>query len=397
MTAFPELLQAGAELTAWRHDLHAHPELAYEERRTAALVAQRLKDWGYTVEEGVAGTGVIGWLQCGRSSRAIGLRADMDALPVAEENRFAHASRHAGRMHACGHDGHTVMLLGAARQLATERRFDGRVVLIFQPAEERGAGAQRMVQAGLFERHPCEAVFALHNWPGLPFGHFGLRAGPMMAGTNGFCISLLGRSAHAAMPHLGVDALMVACHVALALQLLVARERDPLAPAVLTITQIHAGDTMNTLAQRAELRGTVRVFDEATLDRLEAGLRRMANATAAAHGAQAQIEFSRNYPPLHNPAAEVARASAVMRELVGDAAVHTDIAPSMAAEDFAYLLRERPGCYAFLGSGEGSHRLPGHGEGPCELHSGSYDFNDALLPLGASYFVLLARRLLARS
>ena len=395
MKLIPALAEAAADLTAWRRDLHAYPELSFEEHRTAGVVASKLERWGIEVERGCAGTGVIGRLRSGVSGRSIGLRADMDALPVQEANSFDHASRHAGRMHACGHDGHTTMLLAAAWQLSRGPSFDGTVNFIFQPAEERGAGALRMIEAGLFERFPCDAVFALHNWPGMPAGHFGLRSGPMMAGTSGFTITVAGRGAHAAMPHLGVDALMAACHIALGLQLLVSRERDPLQSAVLSITQIHAGDTMNVIAPTAVLRGTVRVFDGATLDALESGLRRVAAGTAAAHNATATVDFRRNYPPLVNHKAECALAAEVMRAIVGDEAVDCAIPPTMAAEDFAYMLNKRPGCYAFIGNGTGAHRAPDHGSGPCGLHDTSYDFNDALLPLGATYFVRLVERFFA--
>jgi len=385
------------ELIAWRRDLHAHPELSYEEHRTSAFVASLLESWGIEVERGLAGTGVVGRLRRGTSTRSIGLRADMDALPLQEANRFGHASRYAGRMHACGHDGHTTMLLGAARQLARGCRFDGTVNLIFQPAEERGAGALRMIEAGLFERYPCDAVFALHNWPGLPTGHFGLRSGAMMAGTSGFEITIHGRGAHAAMPHQGVDAAMVACHVAVALQTVVSRERDPLDAVVLSITQVHAGDTMNVIAPCAVLKGTVRAFEDSALDRLEQGLRRVVAGTAAAFDAAAAVDFRRNYPPLVNDAGQAALAAQCMRDVVGSDAVDTHVTPSMAAEDFAYMLQARPGCYAFLGSGAGTHRLPDHGPGGCGLHDTSYDFNDALLPLGARYFVRLVERHLSPS
>lgn len=391
----PELLASASAMGVLRRDLHAHPELSYEEHRTSDLVASKLAQWNIPAVRGIAGTGLVGTLRHGSSKRSIGLRADMDALPIQEANRFAHASQHPGKMHGCGHDGHTAMLLAAAEHLAQHRHFDGTVHFIFQPAEEKGAGAQRMIQEGLFERFPCDAVFGLHNWPGMPVGNFGVKPGPMMAGTSGFEITVLGKSAHAAMPHLGVDALMAACHMAQGFQLLVSRERNPQDSAVLTITQIHAGETMNVVAEHAVLRGTVRVFDLAVLDRIEEGMRRVAHSTAAAHNASVEFGFKRNYPPLVNHAAETAIATDVMTELVGAEAVQPDITPTMAAEDFAYMLQAKPGCYAFIGNGEGEHRLVDHGGGPCLLHNTSYDFNDALIPLGGSYWVRLVERYLA--
>ena len=393
----PELAGRLPEMQALRRDLHAHPELSYQEFRTSNLVAARLQACGIRVRRGLAGTGVVGSLQRGTSARSIGLRADMDALPLQEANRFEHASRHVGVMHACGHDGHTAMLLGAAEHLAQHGRFDGTVHFIFQPAEEQGAGAQRMLDEGLFDHHPCDEIFALHNWPGMAVGHFGVRSGSMMAGTAGLEITVTGCPAHAAMPHAGVDALMVACHIAIGAQMLITRERNPLDAAVLTITQLHAGETMNVVAAKAALRGTLRFFDPTVLDRLEEGLCRVSTLTAEAHRASAHCAVQRNYPPLVNHAGPTCFAASTMAALVGADRVNTDVSPTMAAEDFAYLLRARPGCFAFIGNGLADARLPDHGDGPCLLHSDSYDFNDELLPLGASYFVRLVETRLASS
>ena len=377
------------EFAAIRRDLHAYPELRYEETRTAGEVAARLESFGIAVHRGLGRTGVVGSIRAGNSARAIGLRADMDALPVHERNTFAHRSRHAGRMHACGHDGHTTMLLAAARHLVETCRFDGTVHLIFQPAEEGGGGAREMMRDGLFEKFPCEAVFGMHNWPGMPVGRFGMTAGPVMASSNEFQIVVKGRGAHAAMPHQGIDPVLTAVAIAQSLQSLITRNKKPVDTAVLSITQIHAGEADNVIPDEATLRGTVRTFTHAVLDQIEAGLRRVAEHTARAHGAEATVRFVRNYPPLINSVAETRLAAAVARAVVGSERVDDQVEPTMGAEDFAFMLEQKPGCYVFIGNGEGDHRLPGHGAGPCMLHNASYDFNDALIPIGASYWVKL--------
>jgi len=383
-----------AEFIQLRRDLHAHPELSYEEHRTSHVVAGLLRSWGLEVHTGLAGTGVVGVLRGGEGVRSIGLRADMDGLPVTEVNDFAHASRHQGKMHACGHDGHTVMLLAAARHLAHSRGFRGTVHFIFQPAEERGAGARKMIDEGLFERFPCDAVFALHNWPGLPAGSFAARPGPMMAGTAGFEVVVSGRSCHAAMPHLGTDPIMIACQLATAFQLMVTRELNPVETAVLSVTQIHAGEAMNVIAESAVLKGTVRAFREPVFDQIEAGMQRVATQVSAAFGATAQVKFSRNYPPTVNDAGQTGFAIDVMRRVAGAGAVDANAPLTLASEDFAYMLEALPGCYALLGNGDGGHRMPDHGGGPCVLHNGSYDFNDDLIAVGASYWVRLAEEFL---
>ena len=385
------------EIVAIRRDIHAHPELGYEEVRTSNLVATRLESWGIEVHRGLATTGVVGVIHGkGTSDRAIGLRADMDALPMQEINTFAHASKTPGKMHGCGHDGHTAMLLAAARYLAQTRDFDGKVVVIFQPAEEGGGGAKRMVDEGLFDAFPVDAVFGMHNWPGLPVGTFGVNAGPIMASANEFKIVITGKGAHAGMPHFGVDPVMTAVQMAQAFQTIVTRNRNPLDAAVLSLTQIHTGSADNVVPETAEMRGTVRTFTETTLDLIESRMRTIAEHTAAAMNCTVDFQFVCNYPATVNHPAESAFSAQVLRDIVGAERVDEDIAPSMGAEDFAFMLQARPGSYIWLGAGDGEHRAEGHGMGPCMLHNGSYDFNDALLPVGATYWVELARRWLAR-
>ncbi|RQS18188.1 M20 aminoacylase family protein [Burkholderia sp. Bp8998] len=396
MNLIDSIVAHADELTAIRRDIHAHPELGYDVFRTAELVAERLEQWGYAVTRGVGRTGVVGTLKRGGSARAIGLRADMDALPVQEANTFAHRSTVPGTMHACGHDGHTTMLLGAARHLVRHGEFDGTVQLFFQPAEEAGGGARAMIEDGLFERFPVDAVFGLHNWPGIAAGDFAVRPGPLMASTSLFRINLRGAGCHAAMPHLGRDPVFAAGQVLSALQGIVTRNRNPIDGAVLSVTQVHAGEAMNVVPTDAWLGGTVRTFSDATLDLIETRMRAVVAATAAAFDCRSEVDFQRQYPATVNDAEQTAVAVTVMRELVGEAHVNAAVDPTMAAEDFSFMLREKPGCYAFLGNGVGDHRVHGHGGGPCLLHNASYDFNDALLPVGASYFVRLVERILRR-
>jgi hippurate hydrolase len=383
------ILAFQTELEAIRRDLHAHPELCYEEQRTSDVVAARLAEWGIPVVRGLGKTGVVGIIKNGSSERAIGLRADMDALPMQELNTFDHASRHPGKMHACGHDGHTAMLLGAAHYLSRHRNFDGTVYLIFQPAEEGGAGARKMIEDGLFEQFPMEAVYGMHNWPGLPAGSFGVIPGPMMASSNEFRVVVKGKGAHAAQPHRGIDPVMVAVQIAQAWQTIISREKNPLETAVLSITQIHAGSATNVIPDEAVLIGTVRTFSTGVLDLIERRMEEMAGGVAAAFGASVDFGFKRNYPPLINHPGQTAFAIEAMQAVVGAANVNTDVEPTMGAEDFAFMLQAKPGCYVFIGNGEGEHRAGGHGLGPCQLHNGSYDFNDQLLPVGASYWVRL--------
>jgi amidohydrolase len=373
-----------------RRDLHAHPELCYEEQRTSDVVAARLTEWGIPVVRGLGVTGVVGIIKNGSSPRAIGLRADMDALPLQEINSFDHASRHPGKMHACGHDGHTAMLLGAAHYLATNRNFDGTVYLVFQPAEEGGAGARRMIEDGLFTQFPMDAIYGMHNWPGMEAGTFGVVPGPMMASSNEFRVVVKGKGAHAAQPHRGVDPIMVAVNIAQGWQTIISREKSPLDTAVLSITQIHAGSATNIIPGEAVMVGTVRTFTTPVLDSIEQRMQEMASGIAAGFNATVDFAFKRNYPPLVNHPEQTAMAIDAMRAVVGTDRVDANVEPTMGAEDFAFMLQARPGCYVFLGNGEGDHRAAGHGLGPCQLHNASYDFNDHLLPIGASYWIRLA-------
>jgi hippurate hydrolase len=379
-----------AELQQIRRDLHAHPELCYEEQRTADVVAARLTEWGIPVVRGLGITGVVGIIKNGSSTRAIGLRADMDALPLQEINSFEHASKHAGKMHACGHDGHTAMLLGAAHYLSQNRNFDGTIYLVFQPAEEGGAGARRMIDDGLFEQFPMDAIYGMHNWPGMAAGTFGVVAGPMMASSNEFRVVVKGKGAHAAQPHRGVDPIMVAVNIAQGWQTIVSREKSPLDTAVLSITQIHAGSATNIIPDEAVMIGTVRTFTTPVLDMMEQRMQAMATGIAAGFNATVDFGFKRNYPPLLNHPEQTAIAVEAMRAVVGLDKVNDNVEPTMGAEDFAFMLQAKPGCYVFLGNGEGDHRAAGHGLGPCQLHNASYDFNDNLLPIGSSYWIRLA-------
>ena len=378
-----------------RRDIHAHPELGFEEIRTADLVAQKLTEWGIPVHRGLGGTGVVGIVKNGSSQRAIGLRADMDALPMQEFNTFAHASRHDGKMHACGHDGHVAMLLAAAQYLALHRNFDGTVVLIFQPAEESGGGAREMLRDGLLEKFPLQAVFGMHNWPGMPVGSFAASPGPVMASSNEFKITIRGKGGHAALPHNGIDPVPVACQMVQAFQTIISRNKKPIDAGVISVTMIHAGEAKNVIPDSCELQGTVRTFTPEVLDLIERRMQEVAEHTCAAFGASCEFEFVRKYPSTINSAREAALARQVMVDIVGEAQVMVQ-EPTMGAEDFAFMLQARPGAYCFIGNGEGSHREIGHGGGPCMLHNPSYDFNDALIPLGGTYWVRLAEAWLAQ-
>jgi len=395
MKLIPEIQAARGEIQTLRRTIHANPELRYEETQTASLVAKTLAGWGIEVHEGIGKTGVVGVLKRGTGTRSIGLRADMDALPIDELNTFDHRSKNQGKMHACGHDGHTAMLLGAARHLAKEGDFDGTIVFIFQPAEEGGAGAQAMIDDGLFTRWPVDGVFGIHNWPGMPAGHFGVTEGPIMASSNEFRIEIRGIGAHAALPHNGRDPVFTAVQIANGLQGIITRNKKPLDTAVLSITQIHAGDAVNVVPDVAWLAGTVRTFTTETLDLIETRLRKIAETTADAYDCSAEVTFHRNYPPTINSSEEAKFAASVMKEIVGSENVDDAVEPTMGAEDFSFMLLAKPGCYAFLGNGDGGHRESGHGAGPCMLHNASYDFNDELLPVGATYWVRLAQKFLA--
>ena len=370
-----------ADMTAWRRDIHAYPELGFDESRTAALVAHKLESFGLEVHRGVGRTGVVATLRAGSGKRSLGLRADMDALPITEANTFAHRSQHDGVMHACGHDGHTAMLLGAARYLAETRRFSGVVHFIFQPAEEGLGGARAMVDDGLFERFPCEAIFGMHNRPSLQVGRFAVRAGPMMAAGAFFDIRVTGKGAHGARPEAGVDAALAAAQIAVSLQSIVARNVPPVDTAVLSVTRIHAGDAYNVIPHTATLGGTVRAFSHEVMALMEGAMRRVARGTAEAFGATAEVDFRTLFAPTVNDAAEAEFAARICTELVGAENVDRQPPLIMASEDFSYMLERVPGCYINIGNGGG--------EGGCEVHNPGYDFNDAALPLGAAFFARL--------
>jgi len=392
MQVIDTIAAQAAGIAAVRRDIHAHPELCFEELRTADLVAQNLADWGIPLHRGLGTTGVVGIVHGrdgGACGRAIGLRADMDALPMQEFNTFDHASRHPGKMHACGHDGHTAMLLAAAQHLAQHRDFDGTVYLIFQPAEEGGGGAREMIKDGLFERFPMEAVFGMHNWPGMAVGQFAVSPGPVMASTSEFKITIRGKGGHAAMPHTGIDPVPIACQMVQSFQTIISRNKKPVDAGVISVTMIHAGEATNVVPDSCELQGTVRTFTLEVLDLIEQRMRQIAQHACAAHDAQCEFAFVRNYPPTVNAPAEAAFARKVMASIVGEANVLAQ-EPTMGAEDFSYMLQALPGAYCFIANGDGDHRAMGHGGGPCTLHNPSYDFNDALIPLGATYWVRLA-------
>ncbi|HSW84623.1 MAG TPA: M20 aminoacylase family protein [Usitatibacter sp.] len=370
------------EMRAVRQDIHRHPELAYEEKRTAAIVSERLRAWGIEVHEGIGGTGVVGVLEAGKSSRRIGLRADMDALPIHETSGLPYESVHRGCAHSCGHDGHTAMLLAAARYLAESRRFDGRIHLIFQPAEEGKAGARAMIDAGLFERFPCEEVYALHNWPSLPAGVVAPRPGPIMAAADRVEIRVRARGGHAAQPHLSADAILCAAQIVTAAHTLVARRIDPNATAVLSLTRISGGVSHNVMPAEVAITGTVRSFDPAVQDRLEAALRELVEGTARAAGCTATLDYQRYYPATVNDAECARHALDAARELLGEATLAQ--APAFTSEDFAFMLQKVPGAYIWLGQGSA--------ERPAALHTPGYDFNDNVLPLGAALLASIAER-----
>ncbi|MEY4100394.1 MAG: hypothetical protein RL300_1565 [Pseudomonadota bacterium] len=388
MFLIPEIVEQRPGLEAVRRDLHAHPELCFKEFRTADVVAARLAEWGIPVHRGLGTTGVVGMVKSGTSTRAIGLRADMDALPIRELNTFAHASTQPDKMHACGHDGHTAMLLAAAQYMAKQRHFDGTVYLIFQPAEEGGGGAREMIRDGLFDKFPMDAVFGMHNWPGLGFGQFAASPGPVMASSNEFRITIHGKGGHAAMPHNALDPVPVACQLVQSFQTIISRNLKPIEAGVISVTMIHAGEATNVIPNTCELQGTVRTFSIEVLDQIEQRMRVMTEHLCAASNLRADFAFKRNYPPTINSAAEANFARQVMADMVGADQVLAQ-EPTMGAEDFSFMLQAKPGCYVFIGNGDGDHRTPGHGGGPCMLHNPSYDFNDDLLPLGASYWVRL--------
>jgi amidohydrolase len=373
------------ELTEIRRDIHAHPELGLEEHRTAELVAQKLQEWGIEVHRGVGGTGVVGVLRSGNGQATIGLRADMDALPIEEANDFAYRSRNAGKMHACGHDGHTTMLLGAARYLAETRNFNGTVNFIFQPGEEGVGGALAMLQDDLFQRFPCNAVYGMHNRPGMPVGKYGIAPGTAMAGGGFFDITIIGKGAHGARPEQSVDPVLVACHIGAALQSIVARNVSPRDVAVLSVTRILSGDAYNVIPQTATLGGTVRTMTRETMSIVEQGMHRITGGVAAAFGATAEVDFRLIFAPLINHPEHVQAISDAAAELVGDGNVNRAQAPAVASEDFAFMLEQVPGAYINLGNGESA-----------AVHNHLYNFNDEAIPFGSALFARLVERQLPR-
>jgi amidohydrolase len=374
------------EMTVWRRELHAHPEVAFAEHLTSDFVAKTIASFGLEVTRGLAKTGVIGTLQGKAAGPSVALRADLDALPIQEQNEFPHSSIWPGRMHACGHDGHVAMLLGAARRLAATRRFAGTVHFVFQPAEENEGGARVMVDEGLLERFPVRSIFGLHNWPGLPAGTFAVHSGPVMAAFDVFEIVVRGHGTHGAMPHLGVDPIVTAAQMVLGFQTLVSRSVAPLEAAVLSVTEVKGGDTWNVIPDDVRLRGTTRSYRSDVQKTLTEGIRRVAEGIAAAAGGSVELRYEPRYPATVNTPAEAEIAALAAADVVGPDNVKRDLAPSMASEDFAFFLRERPGCFAWIGNGPAGEEAG--------LHGPHYDFNDEILPVGAAYWVRLVERTL---
>ncbi|MEJ8815594.1 M20 aminoacylase family protein [Variovorax ureilyticus] len=379
------------EMVQLRRHIHAHPELAYEEFATSDLVAGRLAEWGYEVHRGLAGTGVVGTLKLGQGTRRLGIRADMDALPIHEATGLPYASRHAGKMHACGHDGHTAILLAAARCLAQERGFDGTLHLIFQPAEEGLGGARRMVEEGLFEKFPCDAVYALHNMPGFPAGKFGFREGQFTASSDSVMINVVGRGGHGSTPHLAADPIVAAAHIVLALQTIVSRNVDPRDTAVISVGAIHGGDAPNVIPGTVSLRLTVRAYRPETRAMLRERITELVQAQAATLGVRAEVDYHWRYPAVINDAECTGLAREVVRDWLGDGALLQELQPVTGSEDFSFMLERCPGSYLIVGNGEGDT----HGTGGCQVHNPGYDFNDAILPVAAGFWIRLARRFLA--
>ncbi len=389
MPVYNRIADLAPELTEWRQDLHAHPELGFEEHRTSAIVAAKLAEWGIEVTRGIAGTGLVGTLRNGSSGRAIGLRADMDCLPMTEDNEFAHRSTAPGRMHACGHDGHTTMLLGAARYLAETRNFDGTVHFIFQPAEEGGGGGRVMVEEGLFDRFPCDMVFGAHNDTTLPVGTMQAATGQVSAASDRFWVWITGRGGHAARPHRSIDPVVIGSHIVLALQSIVSRRTDPLKSAVLSITQFHAGSAGNVIPDGAVLNGTVRTLDAEVQDDVERMMGELVQATAAAHGAVAVLEYERGYPSVVNAPEPTVRAAMAAERLLGQGKMITQAPPGMGGEDFSYMALKVPGCFVRIGQRDGD-------KGAVSVHNPRYDFNDDILPIGASFWATLIEQELPR-
>ena len=387
MEIIKELEELQPEMQSWRRDFHAHPEIAFEEHRTAQIVAEKLESFGIEVETGLAGTGVVGTLKKGTGNRSIGLRADLDALLINEANDFEHKSKTPGKMHACGHDGHTTMLLGAAKYLAEKGDFDGTITFIFQPAEENEGGGKVMIEDGLFDKYPVESVFGMHNIPGMPVGTFAMKSGPIMASFDIFNLKIIGKGGHAAMPHTAIDPIIIGTKIVDAYQSIVSRYIDPQEPVVLSVTQFHGGDAYNVIPNEIEMKGTVRCFSSKVQESIENQMEQITSSICSAYGADYELGYERRYPATINTAEEVTISEKVAKNISGDEMVHTSPTPSMGSEDFAFMLQERPGSYIWIGNGDG--------EGSCMLHNPGYDFNDEILPIGATYWVNMAEEILS--
>ena len=387
MNTIKELEDLQQEMQNWRRDIHAHPEIAFEEHRTAEIVAEKLKSFGIEVETGIAGTGVVGTLKKGTGNRAIGLRADLDALLINEANDFEHKSKNPGKMHACGHDGHTVMLLGAAKYLAEQGNFDGTVNFIFQPAEENEGGGKAMIDDGLFDKYPVESVYGMHNIPGMPVASFAIKPGPIMAAFDVFNVKIIGKGGHAAMPQTTIDPIIIGTKIIDAYQSIVSRYIDPQEPAVLSVTQFHAGDAYNVIPNDIEIKGCTRCFSPKIQKQLEDQMHQITKSICEAYGATYEFEFEHRYPATINSEEEAEIAGKVAQDVVGEDRVNLSPTPGMGSEDFAYMLQEKPGSYIWIGNGDG--------EGSCMVHNPGYDFNDEILPIGATYWVKMAEEILS--
>ena len=387
MNTIKELEDLQQDMQAWRRDIHAHPEIAFEEHRTAQLVAEKLESFGIEVETGIAGTGVVGTLKKGTGNRSIGLRADLDALLINEANKFKHKSKNPGKMHACGHDGHTVMLLGAAKYLAEQGNFDGTVNFIFQPAEENEGGGKAMIDDGLFEKYPVESVYGMHNIPGMPVASFAIKPGPIMAAFDVFNVKIVGKGGHAAMPQTTIDPIIIGTKIIDAYQSIISRYIDPQEPAVLSVTQFHAGDAYNVIPNDIEIKGCTRCFSPKVQKQLEEQMHQITKSMCEAYGASYEFEYEHRYPATINSEEEAEIAGKVAQKVVGEDRVNLSPTAGMGSEDFAYMLQEKPGSYIWIGNGDG--------EGSCMVHNPGYDFNDEILPIGATYWVKMAEEILS--
>ena len=386
MKIIKELEDLQGEMQEWRRDIHAHPEIAFEEHRTAQIVADKLESFGIEVETGIAGTGVVGTLRKGMGNRSIGLRADLDALLINETNDFEYKSKNPGQMHACGHDGHTTMLLGAAKYLSEQGNFDGTVNFIFQPAEENEGGGSVMIEDGLFDKYPVESVYGMHNIPGMPVGSFAIKPGPIMAAFDIFNLKVIGRGGHAAMPQTTVDPIIVGTKIIDAFQAIISRSIDPQEPSVLSVTQFHGGDAYNVIPNQVEIKGCTRCFSPNVQKKLEDEMRQISESICKAYGADCEFHYEHRYPATINSEEEANLAGQVAQEIVGEERVNLSPKPGMGSEDFAYMLQEKPGSYIWIGNGDG--------EGSCMIHNPGYDFNDEILPIGATYWVKMAEEIL---